>query len=275
MLLAACSSERGSGRPAGGEAGEGGRAAFADTEVRTYIEQRLRPYVTIVAKTACSFRATATPKWGRYGVCLPASQSGGKDVETLTDPKAETVWRPPKDGKPFPSPDTAHAGKDTVDNEVSAYLENRLRPYLGSLATILCASAAKTASRSPGYGLCQRNGKPAEKVTMPEGETVTVPPKNRQPYPPPVQVPVAVDVEVRHYIETQLRPYLTSLAKVVCGARAAAAPAVDRQKVCVPYRAGVTDVVALEDGPASEGVTMPPKDGRPYPGPDSTPPPRP
>ena len=271
MLLAACGSERGSGRPVGGEESAGAKSVFADNEVRTYIEQRLRPYITIVAKTACSLRATATPKSGRYGICLPASQSGGKEVDTLTDPRGETVGYPPKDGKPFPSPDTAHARQDTVDNEVSAYLENRLHPYLGSLATILCASAAKRASRSAGYGLCERNGKPAEKMTMPEGETVSIPPKNRHPYPPPVKVPVASDIEVRSYIETQLRPYLTSLAKVICGARAAAAPAVDRQKICVPYRSGMADVVALDDGPAGEGVATPPKDGRPFPGPDSTP----
>jgi hypothetical protein len=261
ILLAACNRERG-GTPAGESRG------IVDNEVRGYIEQSLRPYLTSMAKTACGVRAKATPKSGRYGLCVPSTKAEG--VESLDDPKAEGVTIPPKDGKPFPRPDTARSKADTIDNEVSGYIEDKLLPYLGSLAKVICGVRRSAAREMGDYGTCgaSARGQRARSPTGEAAETLPPPPKNRKVLPAPVTVPVGPDNEVRTYIEKDLRPYLTTLSKVACGTRASAAPKVARYGVCVPYSPGATGVEQLEGDPKGEGVTIPPKNGRPFPLPD-------
>ena len=101
-------------------------------------------------------------------------------------------------------------------------------------------------------------------------ETLPPPPKDRIVYSRPVRVPVAPDNEVRNYIENGLRPYLISLAKVACETRAAAASRTGRYGICLPNSAGGVNVEPV-GSPEGEVITIPPKDGRPFPA-DSGPP---
>jgi hypothetical protein len=254
ILLAACSRERG-GTPAGESRG------IVDNEVRGYIEQSLRPYLTSMAKTACAVRAKATPKSGRYGLCVPSTKAEG--VESLDDPKAEGVTIPPKDGKPFPRPDTARSKADTIDNEVSGYIEDKLLPYLGSLAQVICGVRRSAARETGYYGTCGASAREqsARSLGGEVSETLPPPPKNRKVLTAPVRVPVGPDNEVRTYIERDLRPYLTSVSKVACTIRASAARRVDGYGICVPFSPGAANVVALDEGPKGEGVTKPPPGG--------------
>jgi hypothetical protein len=242
--------------------------------VREYFEQSLPPYLTAMAKEACATRALGAPKAGRYKLCVPVSQ-GAQGVEPLDDPKSEGVTIPPKDGKPFPRPDTLRGKADTIDNEVSAYIEDSLRPYLGSLGMVICAVRASATPNARRY-LCIEKSKAAQgpRLRSPvAAETLPPPPKDRKVYPAPVSVPVGPDFEVRVYIENKLRPYLISLAKVACQTRAVAAPRVGRYGVCVLPSGGAGNVEALDEGPRGEGVTIPPKDGgKPFPSPEGGPP---
>jgi hypothetical protein len=196
-------------------------------------------------------------------------------VEPLegNDPRSEGVTVPPKDRKPFPRPDSLRGKADTIDNEVSEYIENKLRPYLGSLGKVICAVRSSAAPTTGGYGLCPQGSKTNRRARTPPtqeaAETLPPPPKDRAPYPNPLTVPTAPDNEVRTYIEGQLTPYLTSLAKVACSTRAVAAPKAERNGVCVPFAPGAENVMALDQGPREEGVTIPPRDGRPFPRPDT------
>jgi hypothetical protein len=260
ILLAACSSDR-----KGREATSG--TVIIDHEARTYVESKLRPYLDWMAQAACGVRASAAPTAGRYGICVPASKRG-PGVEPLEgDPKGQGVTVPPKDGRPYPPPDSLKPIRgDSVDNEVRLYIENDLRPYLSSLATVTCAERAAASPRAGRNDLC------------PEAQGITPPPVDGRPYPPGDKRPPAADNELRNYIENDLRPYVTSLAKVACGVRVVAASTVDGSGICVPFAANTPGVVRLDEGPEGEGVTVPPRDGRPYPVPGGTPggnPPRP
>jgi hypothetical protein len=269
LAAVACNRERG-GTPAGASKG------IVDNELRGYIEQGLRPYLTSIAKVACATRVAAAPKAGRYEICVPATAGQGVEPLEDNDPRAEGVTIPPKDGKPFPRPDTLRGKVDTIDNEVSEYIENKLRPYLASLGKVICAVRSSAAPTTGAYGLCppgSKTNRRARPPTTPEAaETLPPPPKDRMPDPNAETIPTAPDNEVRTYIESHLRPYLTSLAKVACSTRAFAAPKADRNGVCVPFTPGAENVVALDQGPREEGVTIPPKNGRPYPSPEPGPP---
>jgi hypothetical protein len=241
--------------------GGGGYEVIVDREVRGYIEQSLRPYLTSLAKTACAVRAYAAPRGGRYGLCV--SGKGGAGMEPLIDPKGEWVTLPPKDGRPFPPPDSLR-GRDSVDNEVSRYIEDSLLPYVASLARVTCTVRAKAAPRAGAYGICLRKpGQAAASAQNPQAETITPPPKNRTPYPPG-KVRPASDNEVRIWIETQLRPYLISVAKVSCETRAAVYGGAGRYGICVLGSPGAKNVEPIQ-GTKGEVITIPPKDGKPYP----------
>ena len=252
LLLAACSSDRGGGTP-GQSAGGVDSAIIVDNEVRTYVEQKLRPYLTSLAKATCSVRATSARRSGRHGICV-AVVRGRPGVEALDDPKMEGVTPPPKNGKPFPQPDTVRGRKIGVDNEVSDYFENKLRPYLDSLAHVTCAVRAKAAPRAKAYGLC------------PSAETINKPPKNRAPYPAG-KVRPAADNELRVFIETALVPWLQSLSHLDCELRALLAGSAGRYGICLQSGDTTKEFPPLV-GYEGEVVTVPPKNGKPYPEPD-------
>src|SRR4051812_22332674 len=79
---------------------------------------------------------------------------------------------------------------------------------------------------------------------------------------------VIVDHEARTYVESKLRPYLDWMAQAACGVRASAAPTAGRYGICVTASKRGPGVEPLEGDPKGEGVTLPPKNGRPYPQPD-------
>jgi hypothetical protein len=91
-FLSACQPRQDSAAQAG---------VISDNEVRTYIEKELRPYLTALAKEACTVRAASAPKAPRYGVCLEVAKGG----MALDPPYVhEGVTPPPPNGKPYPDP---------------------------------------------------------------------------------------------------------------------------------------------------------------------------
>ena len=62
---------------------------ISDNEVRTYIEQDLRPYLDSLAYQLCVVKRAATPKAPGGAIC----------------PVAEGYTHPPIDGRPIPAPD--------------------------------------------------------------------------------------------------------------------------------------------------------------------------
>jgi hypothetical protein len=129
---------------------------------------------------------------------------------------------------------------------------------------VTCTVRAKAAPKAGANGICLgKLGQAASGGQDPQAETIKPPPINRAPYPAG-KVRPAADNEVRSWIETRLRPYLISVAKVSCETRAAVYGGAGRYGICVLGSPGAKNVEPIQ-GTKGEVITIPPKDGKPYP----------